>query len=353
MTKATVKIAYDKIVRNALTLKKTVGDFYCVLKCDAYGHGAVKCVEALYDAGFGSFAVFSLDEAVEIKQRIGKADILILGRTPARYSEYLVKYGFIQTVFSEEYATELLPFSKDVKVHIELDCGMNRTGFKCEAEKIKKAFFGFRGAIEGVYTHFHAADCADLTQTKTELEVFLNRTAELEESFGKSLVKHSAASASALRLPPARLDKSRIGLALYGVFPENCEKICTLEPAMSFKAPVIDIRYIKKGENVGYGCDITVNRNTVAATLAVGYATGLPRCAYKTFKPLINEKRSAFLGRICMDRCMLDITDIENVKIYDTVEFFGDGVSVCELADCTQTIPYEILTRTGRSLKSV
>lgn len=353
MTKAEVKISYDRIVRNATALKETVGDFYCVLKCDAYGHGAVKCVEALYDAGFTSFAVFSIDEAVKIKRRIGKADILILGRTAAGYSEYLVKYGFIQTVFSEEYAFELSPFSKGMRVHTELDSGMNRTGFKCGAEQIKKAFSCFKGELEGVYTHFHSADCADLKQTESELDGFLSRAKELEILLNKRLVKHSAASASALRLPRARLDKSRIGLALYGIFPENCQRTCFLKPAMSFNAPIIDIRYVKKGENIGYGCDVTASRNTVAATLAVGYALGLPRCVYKNFKPILNGKRIPFLGRICMDRCVIDITDIENARLYDTVELLGDAVSVCELAECAQTIPYEVFTMVGGCAKSI
>lgn len=348
---ACVKISFDGIVRNAVELRKAVGPFYCVLKCDAYGHGAVKCVDALYDAGFRDFAVFSLEEALEIKRRIGDAEILILGRTPARYSDALVKNGFVQTVFSKEYAEELAPVSAGLRAHIKLDSGMNRVGFKCEPEQIKNVFSGFKGEIEGVYTHFHSADCPDLKQTETELAEFINKTAELENGLGKKLKRHAAASAAAIRLPSARLDACRIGLALYGVLPDNCEIDYDLAPAMSLTVPVIDVRCLKKGENIGYGCDITVKRDTVAATVAAGYAMGLSRRLAGAFRPSINGNRVDVLGRICMDRCMLDVTELSGVKPYDTVEFFGDSVSVRELAECEKTIPYEILTRVGKMCK--
>ncbi len=351
MTGACVKVSLDRIVRNAVELQKTVGTFYCVLKCDAYGHGAIKCVDALYDTGFRDFAVFSLEEALEIKRRIGDAEILIMGRTPAKYAEVLIKNGFVQTVFSEEYATELVPVSKGLKVHIKLDSGMNRAGFKSDPEQIKNAFSVFKGEIEGAYTHFHSSDCTELTQTERELEDFLKKVSVLDSLLGKKLKKHSAASAAALRIPGARLDASRIGLALYGVCPDNCQGICTLAPAMSFTAPVIDIRYLKKDENIGYGCDVTVKRDTVAATVAAGYASGLARRLSGAFKPMLNGKRVDFLGRICMDRCMLDVTELSGVSPYDTVEFFGDSVSVRELAECEGTIPYEVLTRVGRMCK--
>ncbi len=353
---AQVKISYDALAFNARRLQNCVGNYYAVLKCDAYGHGARECAKVLYESGHRHYAVFSLDEALQIKRLADGADILILGRTPAENAYLLAQNRFIQTVFCADYALELSPHSKGVRTHIKLDCGMNRSGFKSEPEQIKNAFLSYNGTVEGVYTHFHSADEKDLTVTEKELDFFKRKSAELENLFGKKLIKHTAASAAALRCPKARLDICRVGLALYGIPPSNCEGICSLKPVMSLDAPVIDVRYLKKGENIGYGLDNTVSRDTVIATVAVGYASGVSRALLRRFKPVLHGKRVGFSGRICMDRCMLDITDLLesgiSIKPYDTVSFFGRESSVSELAECEGTIPYEILTRVGRMCRN-
>jgi len=341
-------ISADNLVKNAQALKDTVGDFYCVLKCDAYGHGATRCASALHSAGMKRFAVFSLAEALEIKSFVGDSDILILGRTPSRYASALKENRFIQTVFSEEYASELKPFSNGLRAHIKLDSGMNRSGFKTEPEIIKKAFSGFRGEIEGVYTHFHSADCDSLEGAEKQLVEFTAYATELEAILSKKLTKHAAASAAALRMKRARLDICRIGLALYGCLPDNCEAKRELLPVMTLRAPVISVREVEKGENIGYGCDNTAKKRMTVATVAVGYANGLPRSAMRLFRPAVNGKRVDIAGRICMDRCMLDVTDVDGVKPYCEVELFGASVSVTELAEAEGTIPYETLTRVGK-----
>lgn len=347
MKSSLLSISAENLVYNALTLKDKVGSYYCVLKSDAYGHGATLCASALYEAGMRHFAVFSLDEALEIKPYVNGSDVLILGRTPSRYAEILKRNSFIQTVFSSEYANELLPFAKGLRLHIKLDTGMNRSGFRDAPKNVYSAVSGLKGAIEGVYTHFHCADADSLSVTVGQLEVFKRKACELETLLSKTLTKHTAASAAALRLEDARMDLCRIGLALYGCLPDNCEKICELKPVMSFSAPVISVRDVKKGENIGYGCDRIAKSDITVATASVGYANGLSRAAEQLFRPMINGRRVGFVGRICMDRCMLDVTGID-VKPYDTVELFGKNISVCELSCSENTISYEVLTRVGR-----
>ncbi len=355
MSGAKTEISLSALAHNAIALEKTVGSYYAVLKCNAYGHGAQRCARLLYDIGIRHFAVYSLDLAIKIKKYLPLCDILILGRTPVKYADELLSCGFIQTVFSDEYANELAPFSKGIRVHLKLDLGMNRAGFKCDSEELLRQISAFKGEIEGVYTHFHCADCPDLSFTETQLDGFLKRSSELEAMLGRKLQRHAAASAAALRLPRARLDISRIGLALYGVLPDNCEGLCELKPVMSFFAPITGVRFVKKGENVGYGCDVRAKRDTVCATVSAGYANGLTRIQATAGRALVHGKRVSFLGRICMDRCMLDVTDLAesgiSVKPYDTALFFGNEISVSEFAEYENTIPYEILTRVGKMCK--
>ena len=347
-----VSVDLDRLVGNALSLKSAVGEYYCVLKCDAYGHGAARCARMLYESGMERYAVFSLSEAIAIKPYIGKSEVLILGRTPSDEIELLKRYGFIQTLFSAEYADEIAPYSKGLRVHLKLDTGMNRSGFKCSVEGMKNALFGFAGEIEGAYTHFHNADGKELAITFDQLSVFQSKSRELEALLRRKLCKHAAASAASLRVPCARLDASRIGLALYGILPENCEGTCKVSPVMSVKAPVVSVRKIKKGENIGYGCDQTAENDMTAATLAVGYASGIPRSCAGYFKPVLNGRRVPFVGRICMDRCMVNVTELVNegitVKPYDEAELLGDLVSAYELANAENTVPYETVTRIGR-----
>jgi alanine racemase len=225
---------------------------------------------------------------------------------------------------------------------------MNRCGFKCAPSEIKEEFSNFRGNIEGTYTHFPRADEKDLTSTEVSFKRFLSDAAELEALLGKRLIKHSAATACALRLPMARLDRSRIGLALYGYLPENCTLPFSIKPVMSLTAPVISLKTVRKGEGVSYG-STPLERDTVIATVACGYANGLVRGAGRYLSPSINGNLVKIIGRVCMDRCMLDVTEIfeggKGIAIYDGVEFFDNANAFSEAEG---TIPYEILTRVGK-----
>ena len=240
-----VRVDAVRLSENASRLAELVGDFYCVVKCDAYGHGLEDAVRAFYEADRRSFAVCSAEEAVRVKNTVKDAEVLILGRTEPEYLPELAERGIKQTVFSLEYAEAVKTTLAPLKVHIKLDTGMNRSGFTEDAQVIKKAFSGFRGAIEGVYTHFSSADHASLSNTEKQLSDFVLRSNGLSLSLGHGLKRHAAASAAALRMKTARLDGCRIGLALYGIAPDNCNGLCRLLPAMSFTAP-IDTGHIKQ-----------------------------------------------------------------------------------------------------------
>lgn len=344
-----VTVDIPSLIFNAERLREKVGPFYCVLKSDAYGHGATRCAKALYSAGFRHFAVYSLAEAMQIKPRIQDADVLILGRTPSKYADVIAKNAFIQTVGSKEYVRELAPSSKGLRIHIKLDTGMNRGGFKSEPDEIVKAFLGFTGSIEGVYTHFNRAQDESLLYTERQLESFKKRAAFLQDAFGHSLQKHAAASAASVRSKASRLDICRIGIALYGGFDEIYSEL-RLRPVMSLYGSVCEIKKVKKGESVGYGSDFTAENDMFTATVSLGYGNGIARCA-SNFAPILNGVHAPLIGRVCMDRCMLDITPLMEkgtpVSVYDTVEFFGKNAPVSRLCAAEGTIAYETLLKVG------
>lgn len=335
------------LAHNAVILKKNMGDLYCVLKCNAYGHGLKRCASALYGAGMRHFAVYSLSEALKIYPLVNGSEILILGRTDARDISCVTERGFIQTIFSEEYARELASFGDIPRSHVKIDTGMHRSGFFPDGEMIYSSLSGLYGGIEGAYTHFPSADSEDISDTEGRLSVFLNTENALEQLLHKRLKRHSAASAAAARLPRARLDISRIGLLLYGISPCKEAYVPGLTPVMSLIGRVIGVKGLKKGETVGYGCRFVCKRETYVATVDGGYANGVFRCLAGHFMPSVCGHRVPIIA-VCMDRCMLDVTDLTENGIYvktgDEVTFFGKDDPVTEIADAASTVSYEILT---------
>lgn len=337
------------LTENALFLKKRLGDLYCVVKCNAYGHGDVECVSALYEMGMRRFAVYSFDEAVKIKKSARDAEILILGRSELSLSENICRYGFIQTVASSEYAEALANAPACPKIHIKLDTGMNRSGFT-EPPSLN----GIENKIVGAYTHFPNADAPDFSDTEARFSRFSEMTGELQHKLNRPLTLHCAASAAALHKNAAhlpRLDTCRIGLALYGIKPAECAPDVRLMPVMSFYADVSEVRTVNAGERIGYGGKTLCAKKSQIATVSSGYANGLSRALFGRFKPIINGYRVPFAGNICMDRCMLDVSEIfergGSVKTGDTVVFFDKNNPVTLISDSIGTISYEVLTSVG------
>lgn len=337
------------LTENALFLKKRLGDLYCVVKCNAYGHGDIECVSVLRDIGMTRFAVFSYDEAVRIKKAARDAEILILGRSDIALSENIRRYGFVQTVASSEYAAALSNAPACPKIHIKLDTGMNRSGFT----KLP-SLNGIANKIVGAYTHFPNADAPDFSDTEARFLRFSEIAGELQHKLKRPLTLHCAASAAALHKNAERIPKTdacRIGLALYGIKPSECAPDVFLTPVMSFYANVSEVRTVNAGERIGYGGRTLCTKKSQIATVPAGYASGLTRALFGRFKPSVNGYQAPFAGNICMDRCMLDVTEIfergGTVKAGDTVVFFDKTHPVTLISDAIGTISYEVLTTVG------
>ena len=335
-----------------------------VVKADGYGHGSNTCVWTLLDAGCDFFAVSCLEEAYPVNdQAQGKADVLILGYTipkPQTVQE-LVKFNFIQTLLSPDYARELAAIIKKenlppLRVHIAVDTGMGRIGYPARNEKeLAKTVQNILALKEesafeicGMFTHFSRAD-EELASSKEKTNLQAARYRKLKEKLEENGMTvpfhHVSNSAAALTRPDDVFDGVRLGLCLYTP-PTYKPKRLNLQPVMHLSADVVHIQTIPAGESVGYGGRFTALCDTPIGVLPLGYADGIPR-SLRGATLTLHTKKGDFpvkiIGSICMDQCMIDLTDIE-AEVGDRVSFFGHTpTALLELAEYAGTIPYELL----------
>lgn len=350
---------------NYINIKAAVGasEVMCVVKADAYGHGAERCAVSFYEAGARWFAVSCIEEALQIKNAfdahdLSDAKILILGYTPPENISLLASNGIRQTVFSSEYAQTLSDAAKAagcaVTVHFKLDTGMNRLGFDADgdaADEICRAA-ALEGIIsEGLFTHFASADEDDDTPTRCAFEKFIKVEAALRAR-GLSLMRHVCNSAATLKYPEYHLDMVRAGIILYGLMPYADTPSVPLRPVMTFKSIISHIHTVRAGKKVSYNGIYTADRDVLSATVPVGYADGFLR--HFSGGVYIGGKSAPILGRICMDQCIVDISSIPDVKVGDEVIIFGgDPERLDKLARSANTINYELVCLVGKRVARI
>ena len=338
----------------------------CVIKADAYGHGAGSVARALLDEGCRTFAVSCIDEGEELRgvcrrMRIN-ANILVLGYTRPSLAKRLAKNDLITALVSTEYAAELSRHAAEagvtVRAHIKLDTGMNRIGFPVRTEgEISAAIHdiahirALKGlSIEGMFTHFARADEEGTSKasglTLTQRERFLAVREGLRVLGIDGFFCHVCNSAAAIRFPEFADDAVRVGISLYGCEPSEALKTLSLRPVMRLHTLVSHLHTLPAGETVSYGGTYSADTVRRIATLPVGYADGFLR-AYSGASVRIEtregEIRAPIVGRICMDQCMVDVTDLP-VAVGDKVTLFGaEPEDIRDLARRAGTIPYEVL----------
>ena len=360
-----VEIDLDALKHNFEEIKKatTPGTgILAVVKADAYGHGAIEIAKTLIDSGAAGLCLATIDEAVELRKHGIEVPMMTLGFTdPTRFTD-AVKYDVEQSVYSYEIAEKLsreaLAQGKTCKIHIKLDTGMGRIGFKTdgsETDDIIRACT--RPGIEpyGVFSHFAAADTDDDDYTKEQYRLFMNQIGELEQKGIRFAKRHICNSAGILRFPEMHLDLVRAGIILYGLMPPGCPKPKTdidLKPVMNWYAKVIHVKTVPVGTTISYGRHFTAERPTEVTTVGIGYADGLSRKLSNGFELVIGGKKCPIIGNICMDMCMVDTTDLElRPKVGDKVTVFGSERSADELADALGTINYEITCDVGKRVR--
>lgn len=369
------EISLDAIERNFREIRNKVSPkakLCCVIKADGYGHGAVELANIYAELGADYFAVSNIDEGIEIRDSGCKLPILILGYTPVSEVKKLSEYGISQAVFSLEYAEQLSNECQKAgcgcNIHIKIDTGMSRIGFMCQSfprdnssvDEIKRACAlpGLR--LEGLFTHFCVSDEGEEGRefTNRQFENFVHVKNELQRGGLDIPICHCSNSGAIEDYSETYCDMVRAGIILYGLAPSpKLRGKLDLTPAMTLKTTVAYVKELKKGSDVSYGRTFTAEKDMKIATVPIGYADGFVRANAENGYMLVNGRRADIVGRICMDQTMLDVTDIENVKIGDEVIVFGtgcDGAPTADsLAENTGTINYEVVCLVGKRVPRI
>lgn len=352
------EIDLDKIAFNMRNIKKLAKDkeVMAVIKADAYGHGAVEIAEVLLENGASRFAVAIITEAIELRESGIKAPIMTLGYTPIEFGEDLIKYDIEQTVYDLEYARQLseiaLKMGKKAKIHIALDTGMGRIGFMPDDNSLNEvleiaSLYGIE--IVGIFTHFSTADEEDKEYTNYQFSKIQNFIKMLSNNGVNIPIKHVSNSGAIIDSPETYLDAVRAGIILYGYYPSdevNKERL-SIKPALTLKAKIGHVKKLEKDMYISYGRTFKTERDSIIATLPIGYADGYSRLLSGKAKVIVNGKVANVVGRICMDQCMIDVTDVGEVKVGDEVIILGEDrelkFNADDMAEIIGTINYDIL----------
>ena len=338
-----------------------------VVKADAYGHGAVAVARRMAVCGVDYFAVSNLDEAIELRRADIVQPILILSYTPPCEAARLAEYHVTQTVVSKEHGEALAAAAEqagvEVSVHIKVDTGMSRVGFVCHDIAEAAATAGEIAAVsrlgglkaEGIFTHFASAD--EQEDDGFTREQFARFTAVLDaaEAHGVSFaLRHCCNSAALVRYPEMHLDMVRPGIIQYGYYP--AEWLRTLLPdmrqVMEFKTAVSQVKELPVGTPMSYNRTYAADRVTRVATVPLGYADGYARAMSNKACMLVKGQPAPVVGRVCMDQCILDVTDVDGVEVGAEVTVFGaDGDAFLpteQVARWADTVIYEVICRVSR-----
>ena len=339
--------------------------FLGVVKADAYGHGALPVAKLLQEAGADYLAVSCLDEALELRRGGIDMPILILGHTPYEYTGALIENHITQTISclakALEYAAEAERLGKALKIHIKLDTGMSRLGCLCSGAHLEE---GVENVIrscrlpglvpEGIYTHFAVSDEPDEASrdyTLAQFALFMNFIDAVKERGGiRFPIRHCANSGAVVNYPQMALDMVRPGLLLYGYGDKGR---LGLRPCMRLVTTVSTIKFYEPGTSVSYGRRYVTDKRCRMGVLAIGYADGLPRIISNKCSFAAQGGFAPQRGSICMDMCMVDLSDLPQVDVGSEVELFGEKNDIYALSDAACTIPYELLCAVSKRVPRV
>lgn len=361
------KIDLDAIEYNIdSVLKKLAGrtKLLAVIKADAYGHGAVEIGRLLEDK-CDFFGVACVEEALELINAGIRKPILILGYVSPSQFEITVRNDIRVPVFSYETAKalsdEAVKQNKNAPFHFCVDTGMSRIGFQISEESadICKQITQLPNVFaEGLFSHFATADESDLTKAEKQRELFKNFITMLSDRGVDIPIKHLNNSAGIMVFDET-FDMVRSGIVNYGLYPseEVDRSLLDIKPAMEWKARISHIKTLDAGREISYGGTYITEKETIVATIPVGYADGYPRCLSNIGRVIVNGQYAPILGRVCMDQFMVDITDIPGVKPEDEVTLVGrDGNAVLtmeEVSELAHSFNYELPCRVARRVPRV
>ena len=345
--------------------KNTNTKICAVVKSNAYGCGLYEIAKASLEFGAEYIAVAILDEAIYLRSKGIDAPILILGYTPINDLDIVVDLGLTQTIFDIKSVKELSRLSKYKgkisKIHIKIDSGMNRIGFQINevlVEKICEIADLNNIEIEGIYTHLSKVYDGDKKFTLLQIYRFMDILKRVDNEKIYIPIRHMLSSGGFLEYPEYQLDMVRLGCLIYGLYPP-CTTIGKIEneAVFTFKTKIAMIKSVLEGQQISYSGVFTTKRDSIIATLPVGYCDGLPRRLSSKGRVLINNRFAPIIGNICMDMCMVDITNIDGVEVGTDVILIGksDGkeISLLDINDIVKSVRTEIISQISRRVPRV
>ena len=363
------EVDLDAIAHNMREIRKITNknaQIMAVVKADAYGHGFMEVSKTLLENGADRLAVAVLQEGKQLRSRGVSVPILILGASMENDIEDIINFDITPNVFSYDFAKAISYMAekkeKVTKIHIKLDTGMSRIGYVVsdnndeiidEIVKISKLPYI---EIEGIFSHFSTSDEYDDSYTRLQFKRFMSVTNALKERGVDIPIKHICNSAGIMMYPEMHLDMVRPGVILYGMYPSDEVDKTRLDliPAMSLKSKITYVKEVESGRGVSYGKEYITNKTTKIATVPIGYADGYLRKAAKHGKMIVNGVKVPIIGRICMDQCMIDVSDVHNIERGDEAIIFGrEGITIDDLASWLETINYEVSCVIGKRIPRI
>jgi len=356
------EISLEAIKYNIGEIKKLISPgkkFMAVTKANAYGHGAAAVSRAAVEAGADYLGVANLREALELREAGILSPILILTESPTSVTDEIIQHGLTQTIYSFSEAKALSDEAdkrkKPVRVHIKIDTGMGRVGVApSEATAFITKVSSLPGlSIEGVFTHFAVAEDPEDHFTRQQFEKFQQIASKLQNI----PLRHSANSAAVLFHPETHLDMVRVGLMMYGLYPQgNSRRLINLKPALSFKSRITYLKKVPAGTPISYGRTYVTAFETTVATIPVGYADGYSRRLSNRGQVIIRGRRYPIVGNVTMDLVMVNVGEAK-VEVGDEVILIGEQngqlISADEIANLEGTISYEVVCSIGKRVPRI
>ncbi len=364
-----LEIDLDNITENYKNIRKIVDEksmIMAVIKANAYGHGSVEVAKQLKKNGVDRISVSIIAEAIELRKAGIEGPIQILNYTPKEQFGLVLDYDLVPGLYTlndaKALSTEAVARGKIAKIHIKVDTGMGRIGFIPNDKSIEDIVQVSKLPnieIEGIFTHFARSDELDKGPSRKQYEKFQWVVRKLEDCGINIKLKHVSNSGAIIDMPEYNLDMVRPGIILYGYYPSNevRKNNLKLKPAMALKGKISNIKTVAEGTGIGYGHRFITSRQSIIATVPIGYADGYSRILSGKSHVFVKDKRVPIVGSICMDQIMIDVTDVEGIQHGDEIVLFGYDnplyPAVEELAGLLGTINYEFICMMGRRIPRV
>ena len=320
-----------------------------MVKAAAYGIGSLEVARRLAYLGVDYLAVAYVDEGVKLRQGGISLPILVLNPEPSAFAN-LFRYDLEAEVYTLDQLKELQEYAllekEELKIHLKLDTGMSRLGFSEEdlGDLMEYLQEHPKIKINSIFSHLAASEDPHEDQfTERQVQVFHSGYDRIASTLGYRPIRHILNSAGIARFPKHQMEMVRLGIGLYGILTDQGH--LPLQAVLTLKATISQLKWLEPGETVGYGRVGKITRRTRLATISIGYADGLPRqIDPDLYQVRIHGQAAPILGNVCMDMCMVDVTDIPEVQYKDEVILFGERPKVEDLARASNRIAYEILT---------